>query len=176
MASRWYDIDPLRDVTSLRSAMDRLMEQAIVRPGTFLSGGQQVFAPAMNVSEHGNQYLVQVMLPGVRPDDVELTVRQNTLTVKGHWTDPLSGEQGKQVTWLLQEFGGGEFSRTVSLPKSIASERVEAQFEDGILTILLPLAAHEQPRQISIKSSRSGKTAVASGGKKEPELVESNSR
>lgn len=178
MASRWYDVEPFRDVTSLRSAMDRLMEQAIVRPGTFFAAGQQAFAPLMNVSEQGNRYLVQVMLPGVRADDVELMVRQNTLTVKGHWGEPLAGEQreqGKQVTWLLQEFAGGEFSRTVTLPKSIAGERVEAQFEDGILSITLPLAEHEQPRQISIKSA-SGKASVSSSAKKEPQMVEANSR
>jgi HSP20 family protein len=175
MASRWYEIDSMRDVTSLRSAMDRLMEQAIVRRGTFVAAGQHALAPAMNVSEHGNQYLVQVMLPGVHSDDVELTVRQNTLSVKGHWADPLSSEQGKQVTYLLQEFGGGEFSRTITLPKSIASERVEAQFEDGILSILLPLAAQEQSRQISIKSSRGGKSTISRGDKKEPKLVEPNS-
>jgi HSP20 family protein len=174
MATRWYDMDPLRDVTSLRSAMDRLMEQAIVRPGSFVTAGQQVFSPLMNVSEHGNQYLVQVMLPGVRADNVELTVRQNTLTLKGRWSEPFSGEQGKQSTWLLQEFGGGEFSRTVTLPKAINSEHVEAQFEDGILTITLPLAAHEQPRQINIKSS-TGKTSVSTSTKKQPELVEATS-
>ncbi len=175
MVSRWYDTDSLRDVTSLRSAMDRLMEQAILRPGTFLASGQQGFAPLMNVSEHGNQYVVQVILPGVHADEVELTVRQNTVAVKGRWGGPHSGGHDKQVTWLLQEFTAGEFSRTLTLPKSISSERVEAQFEDGILTIVLPLAAHEQPRQISIKSSRGSKAAVSSGPKKEPELVEASS-
>lgn len=175
MVSRWHETDPLRDVTSLRSAMDRLMEQAIVRPGTLLGSGQQAFAPLLNISEHGNQYFVQVILPGVHADDVELTVRQNTLTIKGHWGEPLSSEPGKQVTWLLQEFAGGEFSRTITLPKSIASERVEAQCEDGILSIVLPLAAHEQPRQISIKSPRGSKAAVSSGQKREPDLVDASS-
>lgn len=174
MASRWYDTDPLRDVTSLRSAMDRLMEQAIVRPGAFLASGQQAFAPALNVSEVGNQYIAQVMLPGVRAEDVDVTVRQNTVTIKGRWGEPLGVEDGKRATWLLQEFPGGEFARTITLPKSIASERVEARFEDGILSIVLPLAAHEQPRQINIKSARAGKTAVSSGRKAEPELVEAD--
>ncbi|HEY7780903.1 MAG TPA: Hsp20/alpha crystallin family protein [Ktedonobacterales bacterium] len=174
MASRWYDTDPLRDVTSLRTAMDRLMEQAIVRPGAMLAPGQQTFAPPLNVSEVGNQYIAQVMLPGVRAEDVEVTVRQNTVAFKGRWSEPPSGEDGKRTTWLLREFPGGEFARTITLPKSIASERVEARFEDGVLTIVLPLAAHEQPRQINIKSSRGGKAAVSAGRTMPPEPVDAD--
>jgi HSP20 family protein len=172
MFSRWFDADPFREMTSLRNAMDRLLEQAVVRPGTLLSAGQGATTPPINVFEHDNQYIVQVYLPGMRPEDVDLTVRQSTLTIKGRWPEL---DQPKDMVWLLQEFGSGEFTRSLTLPKQVASDAVEARYDRGVLTILLPVAAHEQPKPISIREA-DGKTVLGSAGEKRPELASSSSR
>src|SRR5690242_10592481 len=100
--TRW---DPVRDMTSLRDAMSSLMEQAVMRPGfnnCNLAGGTY---GQMNVFETNGKYYCQVLLPGVSPDDIELTVRQNTLTLKTTVPEPVAEEQRKSATYLLREFG-----------------------------------------------------------------------
>lgn len=174
MLARWYEMDPMSEMTSLRSAMDRLLEQAIVRPGTSLSAGAGASVPPMNVYEQDGRYFVQVYLPGVDPQQVQLTVRNGTLTLKGHWPAPSADEQKSKVTWLLREFGGGEFSRSLTLPKQIASDEVDARYEHGILNIQLPLAAHEQAKTIAIQQP--DKTVEAGASLKHANLAEANSR
>lgn len=147
--TRW---DPIRDMTSLRDAMDQLMERAVLRPGTF--GGLGAFGGSsvglMNVFESGNRYICQVLLPGVIANDIELTVRQNTLSLKAKLPEPVSEETQKDATYLLREFGAGEFTRSVSFPKDVDGDAVQAQLEHGVLTIAIPLAQHAQPRRIEI--------------------------
>jgi HSP20 family protein len=175
MLSRWFDVDPFADMTSLRSAMDRLLEQAVVRPGTSFAGSRGAVTPPMNIWEQNNHYVLQVYLPGLRPQDVELTVRQGTVTIKGRWPEPFQGgEQGKQATWLLQEFGGGEFTRSVTLPKQVAGDQVDAEFQNGILIITLPLAPHEQPRSITIRESTGANTVLGSAEQQQLTGVSSN--
>lgn len=144
---RW---DPVREMTSLREAMDQLVEQAVLRPR---SGGRAFGGSAfgeMNVFEVGNRYLCQVLLPGVASTDIDLTVRQNTLTVKAALTDVLPEEARTNAAVLLREFGPGEFTRSIAFPKDVDGDTVQAQLEQGILTIAIPLAQHAQPRRIQI--------------------------
>ncbi len=147
--TRW---DPIRDMTSLRDAMDQLMERAVLRPGTLgglgALGGSSV--GLMNVFESGNRYICQVLLPGVTANDIELTVRQNTLSLKAKLPEPVSEATQKEATYLLREFGAGEFTRSVSFPKDVDGDAVQAQLEHGVLTIAIPLAQHAQPRRIQI--------------------------
>ena len=176
MLSRWFDVDPLVQATSLRSAMERLLEQAVVRPGSVLSSAQGTLTPPMDVFEQEDRYVVRCYLPGIKPEDVDLSVRQGTLTLKGHWPNPLAtDDRGKPVTWLLQEFGTGQFTRTLSLPKAVNGEAVEAHYEQGILTIVLPVAAHEQPRSISIRQANTNGT-VESGDRKQAVVTEAKQK
>src|SRR6266700_6115054 len=80
MLSRY---DPFREALSLRRAMDQLFEQSVVQPG-FMGGSQSMMVP-MDICETTNGYEVDVALPGVRPEDIEVTVDQNTLTIRGHY-------------------------------------------------------------------------------------------
>lgn len=148
--TRW---DPMRDVLSLRDAMSQLFEQAVMRPGfeAFASAAHG----AMNVIEVNGRYYCQVALPGVAPDNIELTVRQNTLTVKVSLPEPLSEDLRKNATYLLREFGAGEYTRTVTLPKDVDADVVEAHCENGILTIVVPIAQHAQPRRIAVQTGNS---------------------
>lgn len=174
MLTRWYELDPISEMTSLRSAMDRLLEQAVVRPGTSLSAGAGISAPPMNAYEQDGRYFVQVYLPGVDPQQVQLTVRNGTVTLKGRWPAPSADEQKSKVTWLLREFGGGEFTRSLTLPKQVATDEVDARYEHGILSIQLPLAAHEQAKTIAIQQP--DKAVEADASPKHPKLAEANSR
>lgn len=150
--ARW---DPFGEVTTLRDAMGQLFEQAFLRPGYSASGS---FLGQMNVIEAEGQYRCQIVVPGVRPEDIDLTVRQNTLTLKMTVKDTFSGDQLKNATYLLHEFGPGEFTRSITFPKDVDGNRVEARYERGLLLVSIPLAAHAQPKRISITETQSDQT------------------
>ena len=149
--SRW---DPIREATSLRDAMNQLFEQAVMRPGFGPFGGVNTgVIGQMNVLESEGKYFCQILLPGVNADAIDLTVRQNTLTLKVTLPEPFSEELVKKSTYLLREFGAGEFSRSITFPKDVNGDAVEARYERGILTLEIPLAVHAQPKRISIRQS-----------------------
>lgn len=155
--TRW---DPVREMTSLRDAMDQLMERAVLRPGFGAGLGMGGLGASsvglMNVFESGNRYICQVLLPGVSTDDIDLTVRQNTLSIKAKLPELIAEQSQKEATYLLREFGAGEFTRSVSFPKDVDGNAVQAQIEQGVLTIAIPLAQHAQPRRIQITQTGAG--------------------
>ena len=175
MVNRWFDLDPFREMTTLRDAMSQLFDQAFVRPSSALTSG---FVVPMNVYELDRGYVVQAYLPGLGPDDIEVTTQQNTLTIKGRFPEPVTGEEKQRVTWLLQEFGGGQFSRSIVLPKSIDSNHIEANFDRGVLTLHLPVAEHELPKKIAITAGEGKQTVEALPGQnhKEPALTGAGGR
>lgn len=150
--SRW---DPFREVTTLRDAMDQLIEQAVMRPGHVQSlGNLGAGLGHMNVVEANGQYLCQVILPGVNPTDIDVTVRQNTLTIKATMPELLTEDLRKNATYLLREFGAGEITRSLSLPKDVNGEAVEAQFDRGVLTLAIPIAEHAQAKRVAIREAQ----------------------
>ncbi len=145
--TRW---DPMSDTTSLRDAVNQLMERAVMGPG-FGWGALGNTYGAMNVFEAGESYYCQVLLPGASLQDIDLTVRQNTLILKGKIAEPITEEQQKGVVYLLREFGAGDFSRSITFPKDVRGDSVQARYANGILTIEIPIAEHAQPRRIAIQ-------------------------
>jgi HSP20 family protein len=145
---RW---DPFGDLTPLHDIMNQLVNQAVLRPGWLTSG--QWSGGQMNVIELDDHYYCQVLLPGVSPDAVDLTVRQNTLTLKAKISEPFTDEQRKNAVYLLKEFGEREFSRTITFPKDVDADHVEARFNNGVLAIAIPIAQHAQPKRITISAS-----------------------
>jgi HSP20 family protein len=143
--TRW---DPFQEATTLRDAMSRLFEQAVLRPGmAALSSG---VVGQMNVLESDGHYLVAALLPGVKANDIDVTVRQNVLTIKGTLPELIPDSQLKNATFLLREFGPGDFVRTITFAKDVAGEKVEAHFDRGVLTLVVPFAEHAQPKRIPI--------------------------
>lgn len=147
--TRW---DPVREALSLRDAMGQLMEQAVLRPGfgPLGSTGGSVFGQ-MNVIEAKDRYFCRVVLPGINPDDVELTVRQNTLMLSTKVPELFPDDLRGQGTYLIQEVGTGEFSRSVVFPKDVRADAIQAHYERGILALEIPIAEHAQPRRIPIR-------------------------
>ncbi len=151
--------DPFREMLRLRDAMDQLFEQSFVRPawawsGTASRGG------LWDVYETENGYQVRVLLPGVKPEDIEVTIQQNTLNIKGQFQ--ASTEQ-KQVNWLVQEIGSGSFERTITFPRPIDADHIEYHFENGVLTIAIPFHEASKPRRISISGAQPKQITVEAG-------------
>jgi HSP20 family protein len=139
--------DPFREMLSLREAMDRLFEQSFVRPGWGLTGTGVMSAP-MDVFQTDQGYQVRVLLPGVKPEDIDLSVQQNSLVLKGQY--PAAAQEGQQGNWLVREIGSGAFERTVTFDRPIDPDKIQTHYEHGVLTISVPVSEASQPRRISI--------------------------
>jgi HSP20 family protein len=143
------------ELVSLRQAMDRLFEDSFVRPrGAWgaATGGETMTLP-LDVSTTPDALVIEAALPGVRPDDVEITVEDGTLTIRGSSREERRETQGDV---LVQEIRRGEVSRSVTLPNGLEPDRAEATFEDGILKLRIPRAEQVKPRQIRISPTTNG--------------------
>jgi HSP20 family protein len=135
---------PFGDLLSLRQAMDQLFEESFVKPGTWQFGeGQMV---PVDVRATNDEVVVEAILPGVKPEEVEITMEGNTLTIAGDTTSMIPAREGL----LLQEIRRGRFVRALSLPEGLEPDKAVATFEDGVLTLRIPKAEQIKPRQIRI--------------------------
>ncbi len=151
---------PFGDLVSLRQAMDRLVEESFVNPRTWSGmGGGELLAP-MDVYATGDEVVVEVSLPGVKPDEVDITVEGSTLTIQG---ETKSTRNEGEASSILQEIRRGRFTRTLTLPNGLEPDKATAEFDDGILTLRIPKAEQVKPRQIKISTDGKQARPLASG-------------
>jgi HSP20 family protein len=138
---------------SLRQMMDRLMEEAFVMPreGQAISFG----GLPLNVYEEGDNYVVETHLPGLKPEDVDVSVEGNTLTIRG---ETKAETERKERNYLMREHRYGRFERSLRLPDTVDPNRAQANFENGVLRLSFPKTEQAKPRKI----------AIGSGGQKVP--------
>jgi HSP20 family protein len=148
--------NPFGDLLSLRQAMDRLFEESFVNPSWQFGEGQVV---PLDVHQDEDAVTVVAHLPGVKPEEVDITVEGETLTISGDTTQQTSEEKGQA---LLTEIRRGKFMRTLTLPVGLEADKASATFEDGVLTLRIPKAEATKPKQIRISSgSQNGQPALA---------------
>ena len=140
----WRGFDEL---DRMRRQMDRLLGDIAGGLSTEKSAG--VF-PLANVTEGKDDYYVRAELPGVTAEDLDITITGDSLAIEGERKIPSENEGAK---YHRREREAGKFSRIITLPGQIDSEKVEAKCADGILTVILPKAESAKPRQISIKTN-----------------------
>ena len=136
-------------VVRFRNEMDRLMDNFLENaPSEFPFGvwGRRTF-PALNVWEEGDKLLAEAEVPGLKMDDLEVTVQGDELTIKG---ERQAGEE-EDVTYHRRERGLGRFSRVIRLPVEVNADKVQATLREGVLTITLPKAEAVLPRKIEVK-------------------------
>ena len=143
--TRW---DPLREMLTWRSAMDRMFEESIPRP---FGLGPEGYGLAMDVIEKEDTFLVETAIPGIDPKDLDISVSENVLTIKG---ETKSDEGADEQQYHIRERRYGNFCRSVSFPSQIDAEDVEASYENGILKLNIPKAEVAKPRKISIRSDK----------------------
>jgi len=153
---RW---DPFREAVSLRDAMNSLLQESFVRPGSLQGQNGAAMLP-LDVAENDNEFVVKASLPGVKPEDVEITVHGDMLTIRG---ESKGEEEKKGDHWHLRERRYGSFQRSVSLSTSVNSEKAEAHYEHGVLTLTLPKSESAKPRQIRIGGTSQGQVGNANG-------------
>lgn len=148
--TRW---DPYSEMVSLRQAMDRLLAESFVDFGRagMPGGGMPADlggAVPIDVIEHDDALVVTVSLPGVKPEDVDVSVHQNVLTIKGEMRGETDEGKGR---YHLRERWQGSFSRQMMLPVEVRPDACDATFQDGVLTITLPKSERAQAKRISIR-------------------------
>jgi HSP20 family protein len=137
--------DPFRDLLNLQNEMTRLFGRAY---GDEVEGAR-TWAPPIDIYETTDAYNVVAELPGFNPDEVDVTVNEGTLTIKGErkFYSEVNEENFHRV-----ERRFGAFQRLVSLPAQVDAAKVEANFDKGVLTISIPKAEVAKPRKIEIKA------------------------
>ncbi len=143
---RWGMLPSLfAELERVKEEMDRFFEE--ISEGILKEPAAGVF-PLVNLTEDENNYYVRAELPGIKPEELDISVTENTLTISGERKIKVEGD----VDYHRKEREEGRFSRAISLPGEIDPDKVEARCKNGILTVILPKAEKTKPRKISIKS------------------------
>ena len=138
---RW---SPRRELVSLREAMDRLLEESLAERQVRREGEARL---PIDVYTTPTEIVVRAPVPGVAPEDVEVTLEGDTLTIRAEVPAPL-----ENVEYIFQECPCGRFSRVLTLNVPVDVENIQATFEHGLLTLTLPKASPAQPKTIKIQT------------------------
>ena len=142
---RW---EPFNEAVSLRDAMDRLFEESFITPRFFAPLREGVMGTLpLDVVENENEVVVKASVPGLKPEDIDITVVGETLTIKGQTKTEKKEEKSN---YLLQERRFGSFQRAITLPVDVQSDKAQAEFDNGVLTLTLPKAEAVKPKQIKV--------------------------
>ncbi|HXR26491.1 MAG TPA: Hsp20/alpha crystallin family protein [Candidatus Baltobacteraceae bacterium] len=136
---------PFGDMLSLRQAMDHLFEDSFVRPRSFWFGDSVVLP--LDVHSTPDALVVVAALPGVKPEQVEITITGDLLTISG--TSDAT-QDGERDGYTYREIRRGDFSRSVTLPRELQTDRATASFEHGLLRLSIPRAEATRPHRIAI--------------------------
>jgi HSP20 family protein len=139
---RW---EPYREMMSLRDLMDRLFEEPFSRAVT--SG--MLAGPAIDLYQAEDEVIVKASLPGVKPDQINISITGDVLTIRGSVQEE---KTTKESMYHLRERRYGSFSRTIPLPTVVVADKSKAEFADGVLTLTLPKAEELKPKTISVKA------------------------
>jgi len=144
--TRW---EPVREMMTLREAMDRLFDDAFTRPLSVRDGWSMSSSPAIDMYQTDNEVVVKASIPGIKAEEVQINITGDVLTLKSEVNQE---EERKDRAWHIREHRFGSFERSVALPTAVKSDKAEAVFENGILTITLPKADEVKPRTINVKA------------------------
>ncbi|HJT58997.1 MAG TPA: Hsp20/alpha crystallin family protein [Ktedonobacteraceae bacterium] len=145
MANNLTRYNPFTEVVSLRDAMDRLFEDSFISRNFSNRGGMTA-----NLYETPEGFILQIPMPGVNADAVEITAQQDTLTLK--WETKVQIPQNATVHW--NGFQPGQYQQAFTLPAPINADRAEASYEDGVLTLNLPKAEHAKARTVKVTAKK----------------------
>jgi HSP20 family protein len=140
---RW---NPFREMVSLRNAMDRMFEDAMIGPEWEWRSATS-WQLSLDVVESDDEYVVKASVPGINPNELDITLSGRTLTIKGETQEETESEQGK---YHLRERRYGSFSRSITLPTEIKDAEVEASYDAGVLKLTLPKTEPIKPKRIEV--------------------------
>jgi len=139
---RW---DPFREMTGVQDQLDRLWR------GVFEGRGQESWLPAVDVFDTREAVVLRAELAGMSPDDIEIEVEDNVLTIKG---ERRFEEKVDEERYYRVERRFGSFQRGLALPQGVKADEITAGYEDGILTVTVPRVEEEKPKKIEVKAAK----------------------
>lgn len=155
---RW---NPFREFESMRQAMDRWFDERGLSNLGLSGGANQPLSLAVDLHETGEGYELTASLPGVKPDNVEINVDRDVVTIRGRTEET---EERKEGNFLYRERHYGSYQRTLRLPDQVNAEQVEANLEHGVLRVKLPRLQQTIQRRIKVRSgSDSGSQQLNTG-------------
>jgi HSP20 family protein len=137
---------PITDLVTMQQAMDRLFDEAWTRRDLGWRQGERVAVLPVDVYSTANELVINASVPGAAPEDVEITIEGDRLTIKGETQAPLDN-----VDYHIQERSYGAFGRTLTLNLPVEAEQAEATFKNGELTLIIPKAEEVRPKVIKVK-------------------------
>jgi HSP20 family protein len=140
--------NPYGELVTLRDAMGRLFEDSFVSPLTWRQLDGETLNPAIDVHQTGEEIIVTASLPGLKADDVDITITGQTLSIRGEFK---ADESISRDQYLYRERRYGTFHRQLQLPVRVQGDAASATFEDGVLTLKIPKAEEVKPRQVKVK-------------------------
>jgi HSP20 family protein len=147
MLRRW---DPFREMMTVRNQMDRLLNDWWGESGDAGDGGTGFpLRLPLDVSESDDAFIVCASMPGIKPEELDISVQNNMLTIRGEMKQE---EERQGERWHLQERRYGQFQRSIALPNNVDPNQVGAQYENGVLKLTLPKTEEAKPRKISVSS------------------------
>lgn len=138
---------PFNEIVSLRDAMERLFEDSFIPR---LGDGWSTRGALSNLHETANEFVLQIPMPGVNPDDVEISAQSDSLTVK--WATNVQVPEHATTHW--SSFASSQYQQTFTLPAPIDADKVQADYEKGILCLKMPKAEHAKARTIKISAKQ----------------------
>lgn len=138
--------NPMTEMAAMQEAMDQLADEAWGRPGPRWRRGERVHLLPVDVYSTAGELVIHASVPGLDPEDVEITIEGETLTIKGERKAPLDN-----VNYSIQERRYGPFARTLTLNIPVQADQAEAVFEKGVLTLTIPKAEEVRPKVIKVK-------------------------
>jgi len=148
--TRW---EPFRGLNSLQEQVNRLFEDSVTRTR---SGQAELasWAPAVDIFETENELVVKADLPDVQEKDIDIRVENNTLTIRG---ERKFNNEVHEDNYLRVERAYGTFTRSFSLPNTVNTEGIRAEYRNGVLSVRMPKREETKPKQIKISVSENGK-------------------
>jgi HSP20 family protein len=146
MAMNRYD--PATRYLTFRDAVDRMIDQMWGRSGPTRMGSSVL---PIDMYERQDELVILAGMPGAKPDDVEISVTGDSLTIRATITSEAESDEATRWNWYLHELDHGQYTRTISLPFPVSSDRADAQFENGILRLTLPKSEEAKPRRIQVQ-------------------------
>lgn len=148
---RW---SPFDEAVSLRDAMDRLFEESYIRPSrpNTGNGGTTMDRLPIDLYETDDEVVLKARLPGIDPEDVEITIHESELTIKAELHSDAMQAEAKDWSWYRHELYHGTVGRRINLPTLVQADQANATFHNGELRLVLPKAEEVKPRSIKVKT------------------------
>jgi HSP20 family protein len=147
MANRITRWDPIRDMITMRQAVDRMLDESFARGAETRGTGAWLLPMDAYITD--DAIIIRADVPGITAEDLDITLEGDALTIRGE----IQREAADNRKYVLLERPTGRFERTININTPVDHDRVDASFKDGVLTLRLPKAESVKPRQITVKSS-----------------------